>query len=122
MWFDRCALEAGLVTAPALAHAQLPPGVEELARAQRVSPHAAARLYVGFCLALRVRSLRDPGDSAFLFSADFAGPWSGISSAQARKARVALSQAGAIQEVGRYGVGASGREAKLWALGPGVTP
>jgi hypothetical protein len=123
LWFDRCALEAGLVE-PSVEFLlpTLPSSVDELARGQRVGPTAVAAIYAGFGLALRVRSLRDPGDRAFLFTPGFAGPWSGISTAAARKARVVLAGVGAIHEVGGYAVREGRYEAKLWELGHGARP
>jgi len=122
LWFDRCAYEAGLVEASlGFLLPTLPSTVEDIARTQRVGPQAVAWLYAGFGLALQVRSLRDPGDRAFLFTPEFAGPWSGISTAMARKARAVLARAGAISEAARHQVRGGPYDAKLWELGRGGT-
>lgn len=120
LWYDRLALEAGLIKSSIRPlRPPLPPTAADLARVARVSLSTVDRVHAGFGLALWVRSLRDATVSAFLFVPVFAGPWSGVSVAMAKKARQVLAQAGAIHAVGEHQVGESRYPGKLWSLGGG---
>lgn len=118
VWFDRCALEAGLVESPV--HVFLPRLSAELAERSHdagVSAASVESLYDGFGLLLRVRRLRDPDVRDVMFTADFAGPWAAQSVSVAKKARLVLAQIGAIHEVGSYQLTSQPHCAKLWRLG-----
>lgn len=120
MWYDRYAIEAGLVEAPpTVLLPALSLRVANLARAAEVGLAAVHRLYGGFGLLLRVRSLRKPGERMAMLVPEFAGPWSGLSISVAKKARSVLVDVGAIHEAGSHTLANGGLPAKLWALGPG---